>query len=221
MNLNIHNEIFDRVKRAWDFLIPAGSSPQKVKPQADLIIKMNLPPLMGRRDAAYDRIGELISGDVFALDIKERNKIYQELYLLLRLAGDDTKSIILMLSSPDTQSREKKFLTYILVLISIAQMLGSCGDVENNFLNKDDLLPADYAVEFSDNELARNEKILSESQINMVNLLRTYFDRSNAKVLRYREYANKSFSKSNLARYHKAYESYSKIYTGDFSNNML
>ena len=36
---------------------------------------MNLPPLMGRRDAAYDRVAELLNLDLFAADQKAEREV--------------------------------------------------------------------------------------------------------------------------------------------------
>ena len=64
MNIKFHNEIINQVRRTWDYIRPASSrNPAR---RIDPLVKMNLPPLMGRRDAAYDRAAQLIQADLFA-----------------------------------------------------------------------------------------------------------------------------------------------------------
>ena len=75
MSMSLPNEIISRVKRTWDFLRP-GAPLHKPLRNADPLIKMNLPPLMGRRDAAYDCAVKLFSDDLFAREEAERSRLY-------------------------------------------------------------------------------------------------------------------------------------------------
>ena len=62
-------------------------------------------------------------------------------------------------------------------------------------------------------EQVRTDLATLNAEINIVNLMRAYFERSLPKVARYREYTGKSFSKAYASRYHKSYEVYSKLYS--------
>lgn len=205
MNISFHNDIINQVRRTWDFLRPAAvRNPAR---KIDLLVKMNLPPLMGRRDAAYDRASRLIQEDIFAGDEQSRRRIYGEINGLLTLAADDTRAILQTLSSPDTEKREKKLLKLILMLLNISQLLESIVHLQAGLFRNTGNTPLwDFDVRRGDAELARNEKNLSETEINLANQMRSYFDRTSDKIRRYREYTIKSFSKSNFQRYRKAFE---------------
>ena len=57
--MNLHNEFLNRVKRTWEWIRPAAPIHRSPR-NADQLIKLNLPPLLGRRDAAYDHASRLI-----------------------------------------------------------------------------------------------------------------------------------------------------------------
>ena len=106
MSLNLHSDIINRVKKTWEYLRPS-STPHQQPRKADHLVKMNLPPLMGRRDAAYDRAREFINRDLFALDELGRRRVYCAISSLLKSASDDTEAMLITLSSPDTELRRK------------------------------------------------------------------------------------------------------------------
>ena len=70
--------------------------------RAGALGKMNLPPLMGRRDAAYDQAAGMLTGDLFAAGGELRRRSYRHIGTLLRCAAEDTNAILALLSSPDT-----------------------------------------------------------------------------------------------------------------------
>ena len=76
----LQNELIERVRKRFGLL--ASSPPPEAAP-VDFLVKMNLPPLMGRRDAAFERIVESSGSDIFARPAGERN----QLNLLVRAAA--------------------------------------------------------------------------------------------------------------------------------------
>lgn len=211
MSLNLHSDIIDRVKKTWEYLRPSGT-PRKQARQADHLVKMNLPPLMGRRDAAYDRAREFICRDLFALDELGRRRVYCAITSLLRSASDDTEAMLITLSSPDTELREKQMLYLLLMMYNIAQSLVNFTELEDELFSDESSPIRGLAIAPNENELARNEKLLSEAEISVVNQMRSYFERTQTRINRYRGYTSKSFSTSNASRYNKAYDAYSRLY---------
>lgn len=212
MNIKFHNEIINQVRRTWDYIRPASSrNPAR---RIDPLVKMNLPPLMGRRDAAYDRAAQLIQADLFAGTEETRAKTYVEISALLAQASEDTRAVLRTLSSPDTERREKNFLKLILMLENISRLLENLVLLEEGlFRNLGSTPLSDFDVRRGDAEIARNERTLTETEINLANQMRSYFDRASIKVNRYREYTTKNFSKSNALRYRKAYDIHSGLFT--------
>ena len=211
MSLNLHSDIINRVKKTWEYLRPSGT-PHLQPRKADHLVKMNLPPLMGRRDAAYDRAREFINRDLFALDELGRRRVYCAISSLLKSASDDTEAMLITLSSPDTELREKKMLHLLLMMYNIAQSLVNFAELEDDLFCDESSPLRDLDIAPNENELARNEKLLSEAEISVVNQMRSYFERTQTRINRYRGYTGKSFSASNASRYNKAYEAYSKLY---------
>ncbi len=213
MNFNFHSVLLDRVRRTWDlFCPPPGSHPAR---DADQLIKLNLPPLMGRRDAAFDCARKMAAGDIFAGDIAARTTVYAAISELLRNAAADTVSILQMLSSPDTEAREGNLLKFLLFLRDYAQSLDDVIKLQAMQLGDGAASLKGLAISRSDSEIVRSEKQLSAYEVNTVNLIRTYFERSTIKIDRYRSYTDKSFSPPNASRYKKAYESYTRLYCGE------
>ena len=68
MTLTLHNEILNRMKRTWELLRPSATPVRQSGRRIDHLVKQNLPPLMGRRDAAYDQATELLESDLFSRD---------------------------------------------------------------------------------------------------------------------------------------------------------
>lgn len=215
MSISLPNEIISRVKRTWDFLRPAAASHKPLR-NADPLIKMNLPPLMGRRDAAYDCAAKLFSDDLFAKEDAERSRIYTIGDQLMQQAAEDTRAILRMLSSPDTELRERGILHFVLLIRNISQTLGDSLELQEELLQDESVSPLKaLGVTQTEAELARSEKFLGDYEISVINQLRIYFERASVKISRYRGYTNKSFSPANASRYRKAYDAYMKIYSGE------
>ena len=100
--------------------------------RAGAMVKMNLPPLMGRRDAAYDAASELITGKLFPEDVARgiRVSVYNPLLELLDAVENDTRALLAMLASPDTEARERRLLAYITMLKSAVLALRSFAELE-------------------------------------------------------------------------------------------
>ena len=135
--MNLHNELLSRVKRTWEMLRPSAP-PHKPSRSADHLIKMNLPPLLGRRDAAYDCVSTLIADqELFARDEAWRQKHYGIIAGLLESAAEDTKSILRTLSSPDTASREQDLYDLIALFRDIVQVLEDFTRLGSAVLNEE------------------------------------------------------------------------------------
>jgi len=207
-----HKEALDRLRRTFALLRP-GNAPRPAH-RADHLIKMNLAPLMGRRDAALDHASKMICSDIFLHNDDEwRAYIYITTAKLLSNAETDTRALLSVLNSPDTAAREKNILNLLMLTRSIALTLCDFTELESGLLGDDKTTLNALAANPTDSELARSEKTISDSGVNLVNQLRALFERSRPRMARYREYSRKSFSESYAARYLKAFDAYTKVYT--------
>ena len=165
----------------------------------DHVIKRNLPPSMGRRDAAVDRV--LIPEDIFTRPAAERRMEYRRLGLLLESARNDTAAVIRMLSSPDTRRREGRLESVLTVYQEMAAALYCIADSQ--------VLLAEYRPEGSPADAAGS---VSRCESMLLNEFREIVSSTRPAVDRYREYITKSFSPENLTRYRKAYSENTLIF---------
>ncbi len=205
-------------RRRFDALAPARGVVFAPRGRTDHLIKMNLIPLMGRRDAALDYITELVRAELFTLSRKGRHDIYFYTKQLLRRIERDTEKILSILSSPDTKRREQSLLKFI-------DLLDAGADALESFIGFEDALArnSEDAHDFSplrdDSEYASSEEEMTASEIMMVNQLRAFFDRVSPRVARYREYVSKSLSASNAERYRRSHEFYLEAFRSENNFN--
>ena len=109
----------------------SGTDPVLERP-ADWLLKVNLPPLLGRRDAAFDIAEKLICEGDFA-NCKCRFEVYWKISRLLKQVCRDSRQITLMLSNPDTRERERR-------LLALNVMLDTLGASLANFFELRDIL---------------------------------------------------------------------------------
>ena len=209
MNRFFSGEVFGLLRR--------GSEPAKraSSRRANALGKMNLPPMMGRRDAAYDEAAKMLSCDLFASGEEVRRSSYRRIGALLRCAERDTAAIIALLSSPDTLVRERKLLAFFSMLSKTVAALEWFVELESSVFSEGDEQLRDFKAVQTGAELARGERMVAETEQDIVNQLRNFFERTQPRVMHYRGYARKSFSPDNAARYQRSLDFYTEVYGGD------
>ena len=109
MNPRFHSEVLAKVKKTIRQMAPIRTRRQS----ADYLVLMNIPPLMGRRDAAYDRAEQMLGNNLFANRDQERKEIYLKAVSMLEIAICDTEAIVTALYQDDKSFKETKFLRYL------------------------------------------------------------------------------------------------------------
>ena len=214
MAINRQNGLISRMKRTFEF----WRSPAGVRHDArriDPVLKLNLSPLMGRRDAAIDRAASFLHSDLFSLHENHRHELYRKTGRILELALEDCDVIIAGLSSQDTLAREKLLRSFIVLLHTTVTTLRNFAALEDTILNESTEIFRELAANQSGSPIAGNEKMLTGTEIDLVNRLRNCFDRTQHRINRYREYAKKSFSPVYAEKYRRAYQSYFDVYGRD------
>ena len=160
---------------------------------ADRLLKANLAPVMGRRDAACDCAWELVKAGLSGKNAAEKN--LRRLARLLVSARADTERIFAILSSPDTIAREQRLLIFLTL---------TAGAVENicNLL---------FLEENADHNAGQAALSARAAEYNSTWLCE-YFTIAEPRLRRYRDYALKNFSSDYATRYQRAYDSFSKIF---------
>ncbi len=178
----------------------------KTRIVGDLLTKVNLPSMMGRRDAAYDMAFKLSRMDIFSKDESTQSKICLNMMGILDLCIQDTNAIINILSNPDTVSREEQ---YLFLQQNLRNFLGIWARMirAREYMQKSSNISA---LPKGADSLLREENMLENFEIPLVNRIKFIFEDAQSRVLRYRGYMTKSFSKPYAERYNKSFTEYSK-----------
>lgn len=177
----------------------------------DFLVLMNIPPLMGRRDAAYDRAEQLLSENLFSHPDQERKEIYLQAVSMLEIAIRDTEAIVTALYRDDKSFKETKFLRYLVMLKNTVQAANDLVEHELSLFKEEELLS-----EFIGNDitgpLRKTDEIFGESEMSIAQCVSELQRISRPQINRYRDYSRKSFSRSNLERYNKAFNEFCRIF---------
>lgn len=165
----------------------------------DHLVKRNLSPSMGRRDAAIDQV--CIPEDLFARPAVERCSEYRRWGLFLESARNDTDAVLRMLSSPDTRRRESRMESMLTVFQEMATALYCMADSQARL--------AENRPEGCSGDMVGS---VSRCESMLLNEFRELVSSSRPALDRYREYTVKSFSPENLQRYRKAYDENSFLF---------
>ena len=211
MSQNNQGGLFSRVRRTLGQL----RSPADVRQDGRRIaavLKLNIAPLMGRRDAAVDRAADSFGADIFSLPEEKRISHYIRISRLLELAMNDCDAIISGLSSQDTITREKRLRAFLSMLRDMIVTIKASTVLENVILLEGSEVFRELSVEVTGKQLAESEQVLCGTEINLVNRLRDFFARTLPRLNRYREYARKNFSRVYADKYSVSYRSYFEVY---------
>ncbi|MFA6104886.1 MAG: hypothetical protein WCV67_20995 [Victivallaceae bacterium] len=208
MNPRFHSEVLAKVKKTIRQMAPSRPRRQS----ADYLVLMNIPPLMGRRDAAYDRAEQLLNNNLFANRDQERKEIYLKAVSMLEIAIRDTEAIVTALYQDDKGFKETKFLRYLAVLKNTVQAANDLVEHELSLFKEEDML-SEFIGNDITGQLRKTDEIFGESEMSIAQCVSELQTISRSQITRYREYSKKSFSRHNLERYSKAFNEFSRIYT--------
>lgn len=185
------------------------------KRHAGHLVRVNLPPLMGQRDAALDQAEKTLCGNdsgqlVDAVTASAAAGMYAD-------AERSCTKIIGMFNNPDTISRESRLLNNVRILAELSSALAdfyrlrchmsiavngdAAGDDETNRLYVDTL-----------------DKRMHRIAVELSAQLGDARNRYRQRIARYRDYAVKNLSPENAGRYRSAYDATVANYTGCYGN---
>ena len=135
-----------------------------------MILRLNLAPIMGRRDAVYDAVAAFASGPCVFHQVSE-------LLGMLSSAEKDSLELLSLLSSPDTLDRERNMLAHIRKIICLLQVIEAW---INSRSGK------------SVSETTQSEEAADPVLIAAVSRLSSLIRNASPHLIRYRAYAEKS-----------------------------
>lgn len=208
MNSRFHKNILAKVKKT----ISKVKEAQADKPsQTDYLVKMNIAPLMGRRDAAYDRVESLLVDKLFTYSDLERKKIYETAVRLLNTVLKDSQEILIALDKKKRIEQERSFICFLELLCSIIKAASNLVDYELSLYNAENT-GNKFLGSVIDGRMRETDDIISDSEMTIVQSINGLFEITRTQLNKLREYSRRSFSRYRAAKYKKSFGEYTKIF---------
>lgn len=208
MNPRFHKNILAKVKKTIN---KVKQNQDDESSQEDYLVKMNIAPLMGRRDAAYDSVEILLADDLFTNSDIERKKIYDAVVKLLDTVLKDTQDIVVALDSDEHIEQETSFIGFLELLHSIIEAAGNLVDYELSLYNTKNTVNK-FLGSVLEGQLRETDDIISDSEMTIVQSINGLFELTRAQLDKLREYSRRGFSRHNAVKYKKSFAEYKKIF---------
>lgn len=174
----------------------------------DNLALMNVPALMGRRDAAYDRAVELLEQNIFSYSEEERIIIYDGIMALLKVAIDNTKAILMPSTKKDNMGAMLQYLNLLNDSVLSASVLAK----HELILFEDERDISSFIGKKVQSQFRSTDKIFSNSEMNIFHSISELIEIASPAVKKYRQFRKRSFSKTNLDRYNKSFKEFYTLY---------
>ena len=169
---------------------------------------MNVPPLMARRDAAYDRAIELLEQNMFSHTEEERRVIYEGVIELLNVSIDNTKAIINPTKTKDTFGAMLQYLILLNDTVRSANVL-----VKHELIMlREERDISNFIGKKAQSQFRAADKIFSNSEMNIFHSITELIDIAAPAIKKYRSFRLRTFGKNNLDRYNKALNEFKLLY---------
>ena len=202
---------FNKLRRTFGFWNKSSKAPEITNLRSDALCKLNLPPLMGRRDAAFDSVQVIGGSDMLKCSDEERLAIYRKAMSQLECAIADCSRIAAAMTSADSLRRERSFAGYLETMRCHLNVMVDFVELGNQMMNgmvvSGGLLEAASASDIAESGMACHD-----AEVGITGRFRSMVERVRPRVLRYREYAKRSFSPENAERYKTSYDYDMKVY---------
>lgn len=198
----VNRNVFDKVRKTFQKI--ALSAVSEDQQNLSNLVLMNTPPLAARRDSAYNRAIELLRQHIFAMPEQSRSLIYEAILKLLEEAVDATRAITLSpLAGKEPKVGPGPMLQYLLLLKHTLTAASALVHHELILFQDEKSLTSFIGSEIS-SQFISTEEIFSNSEMNVYHSINDLVDLAEPAIKRHREQRKRSFSKADLARYHKS-----------------
>lgn len=213
MNPRFHKNILAKVKKTINNVKQNQADESS---QEDYLVKMNIAPLMGRRDAAYDSVEALLANDLFTNSDIERKQIYDTVVKLLDTVLKDTQDIVIALDSEKRIEQETSFICFLELLHSIIEAAANLVDYELSLYNTEKTVNK-FLDSVIEGQLRDTDDIISDSEATIVQSINGLFEVTRNQLDKLREYSRRGFSRHNAVKYKKSFTEYKKIFEAENS----
>jgi hypothetical protein len=196
----MRSDVMNKVKNTFHKLVPARDR----KEAPNFLVVMNVAPFMGRRDAAYDRVAEMLREDIFVSSDAERIKTYNSVIELLDSTIESTEAIIS--STRDIKNEgENRLLQYFTLLREMVRAASALVEHELTLFKREDKM-AELLGRETTARFRKIDEVFSESEMNIFQCISDILEMGNGPLERYREFSLKTLPKQNLDRSEKYYQ---------------
>ena len=202
--MSVKFDLLEKFRRALfssDGLADGARDPS----EADYLVKMNIPPLLGRRDAACEFLRELLQPELKELPLAQRLESYRNMLNVLEYAIIDTERVKMTLASAETAGRENRLLAFMQVLRDL--LSSACAMAEAGEAFEGESPDLGYFLGKS-SRMARYAASGRDAEMRSLNLALDLSVAAGTKYQMYCDYNRKSFSSANGERYKEAFELY-------------
>ena len=175
--------------------------------EADYLVRMNIPPLLGRRDAACEFLREMLKHDLKELPLKNRLASYRNMLEVLEYAIIDTERVKMTLASAETSGRENRLYTFLVIMRDLLSSAFAMAEANVSFSEENPDLA--YFLGKS-GRMSRYAASGRDAEMRSLNLALDLSVAASTKFEVYCDYNRKSFSAANSERYNEAFELYSQ-----------
>ncbi|MFA6716597.1 MAG: hypothetical protein WC082_10320 [Victivallales bacterium] len=208
MNPTFHKNVLTKVKNTINKVTQIQTGKMS---QADYLVKMNIAPLMGRRDAAYDRVENLLADKLFTYSDVDRKKIYAQAVRLLNTVLKDSQDILIALDNEKRIEQERSFICFLQLLRSIVEAAENLVDYELSLYNTESTVNK-FLGSVVEGQLRETDDIISDSEMTIVQSVNELFEITRDQFNKLREYSRRSFTRYNAAKYKKSFAEYKKMF---------
>ncbi len=198
-------DVLSKVKRTFQKITFFNSEEDVLS--NDLAL-MNIPALMGRRDAAYDRAIELLEQDIFIHYEDERQIIYETIMELFEVCIENTKAIIIPSKEKDTIGTVLQYL----ILLNDTIVSASALVKHEMMLSEDVTSISSFIGKKIQSQFRAEDEIFSASEMNILHSGRDLVEIAAPAIKKYRQARKRAFSKGSLDRYNKSFKEFFTVY---------
>ncbi len=175
-------------------------------------LSVNIPPVLARADAAYDRACAILTGNIFAHILEERAFFYQTAKDLLTEAAEKYESALRIIKLEKKRFQAAPIAAYYHFLAGKAAILFALVKGTESLGLDGEIFSDSFGAHIPDS-LHAADSLLTECEMNLFHFLEDLLHRTDSHVKDFREKTIKDMSKSDLARYAKAYAEYTVIFS--------
>ena len=183
-----------------------SAKPEKDQPP-DFLVVMNVPALIGLRDAAYLRAVELFRKPLFSLPEPERIRLYENISTCLGDALATGERVAPGSTLPDASPLLESTRYLDSAVRAILLLLRE----ERQLFEREKALTQWFGADFS-TSLRNAEDVVNNVEVNLYHSLQEFIDLGEPPFLRLRELTRNAFSPNEIERYDKAFNEFQSLY---------